>query len=334
MVAQAGHPAAELGAPVRQGWLDRAGRAVRFGIADRDTVMVALSGFLIRGGILILLVPSLVLPTVIGLAAFTGVDAFGIDGRASVWLVEMAMAAALAAAAWLVAAFVVGSIVDVWLIEAELDPNGHSPRQRRPLPDRRMILDLAAIRAFLALPLIAAILWASSRVYTSTYNELTAPGDLSSPFVWRVFQGAADGFLVIGVAWLVTETLGAIAIRRAVLLDRGVYRSIAEAALQLLRRPVSSAATIVGTLATFAVAALFAIAATSTAFDWVRIAVRTSGPTNLLTGLTEFAVLVGAALVLGFAWVAALAVSGVASAWRSAAFTEETADAAAGHSPN
>jgi hypothetical protein len=193
-------------------------------------------------------------------------------------------------------------------------------------------LDLAAIRAFLALPLIAAILWASSRVYTATYNELTAPGDLSTPLVLRVFHGAADGFLVIGVAWLVTETLGAIAIRRAVLLDQGVYRSIGEAALQILRRPVSSAATVAGTLATFAVVAVLSIAATSTAFDWVRIAVRAAGPTNLLTGLTEFAVLVGAALVLGSAWVAALAVSGVASAWRSAAFTEETADAAASHS--
>ena len=57
------------------------GLALAFGLGDLDSVVVALAGFLLRGGIVLLALPSVVLPSVIGIAGVTGVDAFGIDGR-------------------------------------------------------------------------------------------------------------------------------------------------------------------------------------------------------------------------------------------------------------
>ena len=62
-------------------WLGRMRRASAFGLSGRDTVVVALAGFMLRGGIVLLAVPSAVFPSVIGLAGAIGVNAFGIDGR-------------------------------------------------------------------------------------------------------------------------------------------------------------------------------------------------------------------------------------------------------------
>jgi len=75
--------------PAGAGRASRMRCALGFGIADRDTIIVALAGFLLRGGIVLLLVPISVLPSVIGIAGATGVDAFGIDGRPTFWLFEM-----------------------------------------------------------------------------------------------------------------------------------------------------------------------------------------------------------------------------------------------------
>ena len=326
------------GAPARQGWFGRTARAIGFARTDADTVLVALAGFLLRGGIALLLVPSLALPSVIGAAAIIGVDAFGIDGRPTVWLIEVAAVLVVVMAIWLLVAFVLGSLIDAWLIEAAVDPEGHASDRARPLPSLGLVLDLAGIRAICALPLVAAVWWAGSRIYSVSYNELTAPTDLSTPMALRVFVGAADGFLLLGSVWLVSEAIGAIAVRRVILLDSGVWRALGEAVLQVLRRPITSLATVVVSFASGVIAVAASIAVTATAFDWCRVAARSQDPLSLrfslgpLVATPDFRPLlfILAALVLGLAWVAALAVSGFASAWRSAAFTQETAAATAG----
>jgi hypothetical protein len=319
------------------GWFGRTFRAIAFARNDPDTVLVALAGFLLRGGMAVLLVPSLALPSVIGAAAVTGVDAFGIDGRPTLWLVEVAAVVALVLAIWLLVAFVVGSLIDAWLIEAALDPEGHAAGRARPLPSLGIVLDLAGIRAICALPLLPAVWWAGSRIYTATYNELTAPTSLSTPIALRVLAGAADGFLLLGSIWLVTEAIGAIAIRRVILLDHGAWRALAGAVAQVLRRPIKSLATLLISVGSGAIAVMISIAATATAFDWCRLAARSQDSFSIQLGSRVVSlapevrplVFILAAAVLGLAWITALAVSGFASAWRSAAFTEETAAATA-----
>jgi hypothetical protein len=308
------------GAPEGPGWLGRLRLAVRFGLDDPDAILVGLAGFLVRGGILVLLAPSVVLPSVIGAAAATGVNAFGIDGRPTVWLFQVAGIIAAIAAIWLLLAFLIGSLVDIWLIEAALGGTGHAPGHARRLPDLKLLIDLAGVRAVCSLPLIAPIWWAGSRIYTVAYAELTAPTNLATPMLLRVVEGAAGGFIVVAIAWLATEVLGAIAVRRALLLGQGVWESLGGAAMQLVRRPLTSAATVVLTFGASVVATGFLVVATATAFDWCRAAARSPATAGL-----DFRpiVFILAAFVLGLVWVVSLVVSGLASAWRSAAFTEE-----------
>ena len=318
-------------ARAERAWTGRTRRTFRFGVSGLDTVTVALAGFLLRGGVLLLFLPSAVLPSVIGIAGVTGVDAFGIDGRPTAWLFEVAAIAGAGVAIWLLLSFVVGSLVDVWLLNMALDTDPQAVRSAQPLPELRILLDMAAIRAICIVPLTGAVLWAGSRIYLAAYNELTTPSNLATPLPVRVIQDAADAVLIVALVWLASEVVGAIAVRRLVLLDRGVWRSLGGALVQIAKRPVSSAATVLVSFGISIVAVALAVAATATTFDWCRVAARNEQAITINGhGDLRPAVFILAAVALGVAWVVGLALAGIASAWRSAAFTGETASALSG----
>ncbi len=317
------------------GWLGRMRRALGFGLAGRDTVVVALAGFMLRGGIILLAVPSAVLPSVIGLAGALGVNAFGIDGRPTTSFFELVAVISAVAAIYLLLAVLVGSLIDVWLIEAALDPDGRSPSRLRPLPNLDQLLNMAGIRAICLVPLAVAVAWAGSRIYASAYIELTTPSSLDVPLALRTVLGAVDAVAAVVVVWLLEETIGAVAVRRLVLTRCGVRRALGGALSQLVRRPMTSAATVLLTYFASALAMAAGIAAIATAFDWCRVAARIQQPIALSLGIGQFSttrdvrpvLFLLAALSLGLAWVAASTLAGIASAWRSAAITGEVAEA-------
>ena len=309
----------------------RMGVALAFGMGELDAVVVALAGFLFRGGIVLLALPSVVLPSVIGIAGVTGVDAVGIDGRPTPWLFEIVAIFGVAAVLWLALASLIGSLIDVWLIEATLDATDRLVRRRRPLPEIGLLFDMVAVRGICLLPVVAVLAWASSRIYTVAYNELTTPSNLATPLPVRVVENAADAVVVVSLVWLVTETVAALAVRRLVLADGGVGGSIVGALVQIARRPFSTVSTAVASTGASVLATAIALAATATAFDWCRIAARNQRPIAIsldfgpLSTTRDFrpVVFVLTALVLATAWVAAAALSGIASACRSAAWTGE-----------
>jgi hypothetical protein len=235
---------------------------------------------------------------------------------------------------WLLLALIVGSLIDVWLIGAAVDTEEHPTRRSRPLPDFGLLLDLAGIRAACILPLALAIAWASQGLYDAIYGELTTPTNLVTPLPLRVIQHAAGAVLVVVVAWLVSEVVGAIAARRCVLLGSGPWRSIAEALFQMVRRPISSVCTAIVSFGASAVAIGLGMATTAMTYDWCRIAARNQQPMSVTLGIGSFSttrdfrplVFLAAAMALVVAWVVVLAASGISSAWRSAAFTGETSD--------
>ena len=325
----------------RSGRAGRLARALAFGLTHGEASVVALAGFLLRGGIVLLALPSVILPSVIGIAGVTGVDAISIAGQPTTWLVELIALAIVAAIAWLAVASLVGSLTDVWLIQMTLE----SGRGRRPgslpLPHMSLLLRLAAIRMICLVPLAIALAWAATRIFTATYDQLTTPSNLTSPLPLRVIFAAGDAVAVVVVVWLVTETLAAIAVRREVLAGGGIWRSVLGAAGQIAHRPISTLLAVVVSYATSAVAIGLALVGTSAAFDWCRIAARNQEPIAIKLGIGGFSTardfrpiaFALATLALAVAWVAALAVSAVTSAWRSAAFTNEVADALSATSP-
>ena len=310
-------------------------RAATFCLTDREVPVVALMGFLIRGGIVLIALPSVILPSVIGIAGATGVDYISISGEPTQWLVEVALAAIVAAVVWLTVAGLVGSLVDVWLVEMALDPKRPATRGRLPLPRMALLLRLLAIRMICLVPLAIVLVWAAGQIFSAAYDELTTPTNLATPLPLRVVFAATGAVTVVAATWLVAETIAAIAIRRQILAGNGIWRSLEGAAWQLVRRPVSTLLTVFVSYATSVVAVGLALVATATAFDWCRIAARNTEPIAVKLGIGDFSTtrdlrpvaFALAAVAVAFAWAAALVLSGVASAWRSAAFTHEVADA-------
>ena len=325
------------GRPGPPGWASRLGRSTRFAVLDRRAVPVALLGFLARGGIVLILLPSAVLPSVLEIAGMTGLRTFTITGdiHFTPWLVGAAVAIIVALLAWLLLALVVGSLADAWLMAMVLRPAPADEAARLPLPNRRIVARLAAIRALCLVPVAATVVLAVGRLYDATYLELTSPSNLSTPLVLRVIQGAGDAVAVVVAAWLACETLAALAVRRQMALGQGVWRSLAGGAGQIVRRPISTLATVTFTYAGSAVAMLATMALTAAAFDWCRSAARAGEPIAIRLGIGDLATtrdfrplaFAAAAVALALAWAIALAVSGAASVWRSAAMTEEVADA-------
>ncbi len=307
------------------------GSALAFGLGDLDAVIVALAGFLLRGGIVLLALPSVVLPSVIDIAGVTGIDAFGIDGRPTPWLYEMVAIAVGAAILWLALASFIGSLTDVWLIEATTDASERPVHRGRPLPEIGLLLDMVAIRGICLLPVAGAVAWASARIYTTAYAELTSPTNLATPLPVRVVESSVDAVIVVFLVWVATETIAALAVRRLVLGGGGVGRSILDALAQVLRRPLTTALTILATTGATVLATAAAIATTATAFDWCRVAARSQQPIAISLGFGPLSttrdfrpvVFLLAAFVLAVAWVVAAAISGIVSACRNAAWTGE-----------
>ena len=316
----------------------RMGMALAFGVGELDAAVVALAGFLLRGGVVLLALPSAVLPSVIGIAGVTGIDAVGIDGRPTPWLFEIVAIFGGALILWLALASLIGSLIDVWLIEATVDATDRPVRRGRSLPEIGLLLDMVAVRGICLLPLVGALAWASTRVYTVAYNELTTPSNLATPLPVRVVENAADAVVVVALVWLVTETIAALAVRRLVLADGGVWASIVGTLVQIVRRPLSTVSTAVASTGASVLAAAVALATTATAFDWCRIAARNQQPIAISLGFGPLSttrdfrpvMFVLAALILAAAWVAAAALSGIASACRSAAWTGEVVTSLSG----
>lgn len=312
-------------------WLARVRLAATFGLAGSDVPTIALAGFLVRGGLVLLLLPSVVLPSVIGIAGATGAHAFTLSGDPTPWFVEVLAAVSVGLLVWLLISALVGSLVDVWLVRSALEIGYYDLDPTLPAAGPRLLVRLASIRLICLVPLAIALVWAGGRVYTATYNELITPSNLAVSLPLRVIGDATDAVAVAVATWLACETIGAIAARRLILTGDAVWRAIVGALAQVVRRPIWTLLTVATSVAASAVVAVATFLGTAAAYDWVTVATRTEKPIAETLGIGAFTttrdfrpvVFVLAVVALASVWLAGLALSGVTSAWRSAAITHE-----------
>jgi hypothetical protein len=273
--------------------------------------LMALAGFLVRGGVVVFALPIVVLPSAVGMANFIGptsVTAAGPAGR----LIALFAVGLVLAAVWVCLAAVVGSVADRTLILAHLDSMGISPSGGR----QGGLLDLIAVRLLLLLPLAVVVGWASGRLADAGYQELILPTNLSTPLFLRVFLRASDVIAAIAVVWLASESLAAMAVRSAVIDGRRPGRAVWNAALHVARRPASVVATTLLTAAV-SVAVLVPVAvALSISWSALRYALLEGpGVVTVVFALAGFLTV----------WLSGLLAAAVLAAWRSALWTGEMA---------
>ena len=294
----------ELAAP-RMAWRGAVSASAVMLVERPALVAIGLAGFLARGGLLLFVLPVVVLPTTVGISNWIGATSITASGPTAslVWLLALA---AIGASVAFLAGVVIGAAADLLLFREARDRVGEQDGAPPPLGPA-IVLRLAAIRLAALVPFALAVAWAASRVAAATYHELILPEELVTPLVLRVVDESRDALAVVFGAWLLSETLGGIAIRHYLLRGGSTAMALLRPIGDVVLRPITSVATLgLGLFAAVvAIAPLLLIA--WLAWGRLRIALVSAESIPLMFGTLAFVAI----------WLTALVAAGTVASWRS-----------------
>jgi len=294
-------------------------RALLVTLATPATWPLALAAFLLRGGIVVMALPIVVLPTPVGLGnVFAPTITSVALGSVPIAAVVATVAIAGGVVLWLVVGGWLAAAIEAEgarIVARDEDLAGMSgPRAPAVVPvgDGRIAARILTARLVAGVPLILGLAWGSVRLVFVTYRELTVPADTATPIVLRVLRASPEVVVVIVAAWMIGEIVGSVAARRIALDGDHVVAALRRAVSTSVRQPLATLARFwVPTIALLAVIAPSALAA-----GWASSAARDvlqqrADPLSVLIAVVVFVVL----------WVVGLVLSAVACAWRAAVWT-------------
>jgi hypothetical protein len=279
--------------------------------------ILALAGFLVRGGIVLFLVAIVTLPSPLALSNVLGPIVtplyFGRFEPTTVTLIAVAMVPVVA---WIVAGGWFAAATEVALIrEARRSARDEGLPIQEVRPDGSLLIGRAAAAHLIALiPMAVTLGFGSVQIFGVAYSELVNPSS-TGPIVLRVIGGALGPVVAIVIAWVLGELVGGMAVRRIVIGGEPVVGAVLRSASDLLRRPAG------GLLAPLVTSAV--LAADLGAVLAVVMIVWVEARTRLLHALDDPLATAITIATLGAAWCLALLVTGLIDAWRSAAMTFE-----------
>jgi hypothetical protein len=279
--------------------------ATREVLAHPDWWVVALAGFLVRGGFVLILLPIVPLPSTVALANALGPTLLGfVFGGVSPAFIVLVATMILVFVAWLVVGGLVGAVLELGLIRDVLVGNG-------PVPDRRSVGPWRAlvVRWLAHLPTLAVAAWGAAPLVDAAYQELIHPGDPALPVAIRVMLRVPQVVGLLVLAWAAGEAVGGAAVRHLVS-GASIRRSMLRGVVSVVRP--SGLALLVLTDAVFVAILLAGGVALAAAFEQLRL-VLAPGTWPLVIGLSLGLVSAG--------WLALLWLASVVVAWRGVAWT-------------
>ena len=280
--------------------------------------LLALAGFLARGGILLFLIAVVTLPSPLALSdVFEPLIRQVYFGGATPMVVAMVGLAVGSVVAVILAGALIGASTEVVLIgdaRSAAAEEGLPTRMDRP-PARWVIVRVAAARLVAHVPFAIVFALGSVQIVDVIYAELVTPTDVLTPLPIRVVRSTIGPLLVMLAALVLGEITGGLAARRIAVGGGSVLGSVSRAYGDLFGRPRSSLlpallTTLILGLDLAAMLAAVDLAWTAARSQLVQI------PTDpLATGL--------ALATFAAAWCLALLVTGLIDAWRSVAMTFE-----------
>jgi hypothetical protein len=280
--------------------------------------LLALAGFLVRGGVLlfILAIVSLPSPLVISnLVAPMLVPA--VLGRVDAGTLLPVILGVVFLATWLIGGGWIAAVTEIVLVRDARDAMADEGLRIRPpvRAGRLLSIRVAAAHLLAHVPTALVLAIGAVRIVNVLYVELTSPFEVTTPLVIRVVAGAAAPITAIVVVWVICEILGGLAARRIVLEGASLVGGLRGGVGDLIRRP---AGTLLPALATTLVLAIdLAALLGAIAVVWSQVRERLAG------SLADGAAVTVALLAFGGTWVGALALTGLIDAWRSAGMTFE-----------
>ncbi len=288
------------------------GTALLVTLTRPATWLVALAAFLIRGGIVWFLIPIVALPTPVGLANALGPSIVEfVFGGLTLGVVLLLIAGAGAILAWVIGGGLAAAALELALVRDVAGDEALAANGTVDVPDGRT-LRVLAVRLITFAPLLVALAFGTTRIVAATYAELTLPSDTVTPIAWRVISGVPDAVILIAVAWVIGEVIGALAARRVALGDPSIARALGGAIAEAVRHPLRTAVLYGVPTAALILVIVPSAAAASVAWSGVRAALA-DPHAGLLPGLALVAFLV--------LWAGGLILAGAVCAWRQATWT-------------
>jgi len=284
--------------------------ALRIALSRPTLWVLGLGTFLLRGGIVLVLLPIVVVPTPVGIGNLVAPSLMEISlGAIPMGFVLASIGIGAGVVLWLGLAGWLAAMLEAAAIRMA------AGRGADDVPPRREGARILACRLICLLPLAVALALGSVRIVFVTYQELTLPSDSATPVAIRVLRDAPDVPIAILLIWMSAEIVAAVAARRIVLGDERVRTALRSAIGSIARRPLAALAHF--WLPTIVLTSIVLAAALASSAAWT--AVRTT----LEAGQDPIGALI-ATVALVATWIAGIALIGLASAWRAAVWTVAT----------
>ncbi len=319
----------------------RGGRAVvrtaaQVVAADPVLWLLGIVGFGVRGGLVLLTLPVLTVPSPVLLSIiFRG--QIGTSGTNASFDLLAVLSAALTGLLVLVA-ILVSAWVELNAFErcaiaprSETLRLGREPRILAPRDRRSLLLWVAAIQSCGLVPLLLLVLLFVGRLGVVVATELERPSDLTSPLISRVLGDAAPALLGMLLVIALTEVLVSLASRRLMAARMGLLpdgagepgegRLALHGALRAVRQPLR----VLGIAAISWLTALGAIVLAVGSLGLIWSTTRAS--LIALARPSDPGAFLGAcitAVLLSGAWLAAFGLCGLAAAFRGSLWTMDT----------
>ena len=295
--------------------------ALRVTLGTPATWPLALATFLVRGGIVLVLLPVVVLPTTVGLGTLFGPTLLSVAfGSIPVQVIVAAGAVGVVALAWVVVGGWLAAALEaegariVARDEAVVERGGAAapPGAEAATSPRGVATRILIARLIACVPLAVVLALGSIRLVFVTYRELSSPLDVSTPITLRVLRGSPEVVVAVLLAWMLAEIVGAIAARRITLGEAQIRDALAGAVAVLVRAPLSTLARfVIPALALLVILVPVAVGAGSA---WEVVGSVLGDAAEPLPTLLTVVAFVGL-------WVVGLVLIAVVCAWRAAVWT-------------
>ena len=285
-------------------------------LAAPATWPMTLATFLLRGGVALVVLPIVVLPSPVGLGNLLAPTLIDVAFQGLTPPIAILVAVLVGAfVVWVVVGGLVAAELEaasVWIVLRDDVRQPGQIRHARAPAGKRVPARLLVARLIAHLPTAIGLIWASARLVAVAYRELTSPFDVATPIVLRVVRGAPDALVTVGVLWILGEVVGALATRRILAADGGVWPGIRGALSTLVHHPIGVLGAFLVPLAGLLI--VLGAAGMAASASWTAVQAAMQRPENALWATLLVVVFVSL-------WVVGLALVAVISAWRSATWT-------------
>jgi hypothetical protein len=335
MVAVPADASGSAATPGVRAILDAARATIR---SDPTLWLLGALGFCVRGGVVLLLLPILWVPTPVLLSIFLApyLSSSGLSAEAVPALaVSGVVAIALVVAAVTVAAFVdVAAFERVAANRATTALRGeHAPRRVEGRSRTTAALGLISLSLLGLVPIVAALIPLVARINAVATSELELPTQLDTPFVVTVLGRVAPGVVLFIAIVVVVELFVTLASRellatrfglRGNLSSIGPLTALTLGAGRIARHPGRTLAVwLLAWLVTLAGIAA-GIAALTLSWDLVRQVLFSTVEDSPSGALWGIGIRFVAVAIFGAIWVGGVTLCGIASSLRGALWTVQS----------